>query len=57
MNKPIPSVSPWQCILVDADIQRNTNRLPPSFSDLFTLKNHKCYDSVSPHELIRSTLT
>lgn len=57
MNKPIPSVSPWQCILVDADIQRNTNRLPPSFSDLFTLKNHKCCDSVSPHELIRSTLT
>lgn len=30
MNKLIPSMNPWHCILVDADIKRNTNHLPSS---------------------------
>lgn len=36
MNKLIPSMNPWHCILVDADIKWNTNHLPPSVFRLYS---------------------
>lgn len=36
MNKVIPSMNPWHCILVDADIKWNTNHLPPSVFRLYS---------------------